>query len=109
MKRYAQTDADLSTFRRYGTISRALIVFLAGALLAVFMAASQHHHETDADDRDCAICTAVVHHVVNLTLPPTVAPTVASVAYLTTPVPFHTFDSAFKSVCPPICGPPFPS
>jgi hypothetical protein len=106
MKHSPDRTFDISALRRVGPWSRWLIAALAGALLWLFVTASQHHHASDVEDADCAICTAVVHHVVDLTASPNIAPPVVAVAYLIEPASGYVTTSFFKAVCPPICGPP---
>lgn len=76
------------------------------AFLSLLLAASSHHHLTQAEDHDCAICSVVSHKVSD---PPTVV-LPQLVLVLQSYAPFLAFAACkphlSPSLLPPACGPP---
>ena len=76
------------------------------AFLSLLLTVSSHHHLTQAEDQDCAICSVVSHKVSD---PPAVA-LPQLVLVLLAFAPFLAFAACkphvSPSLLPPSCGPP---
>lgn len=97
--------SPFALLRRRNSAWRWLAVVVALAFALLVSTAATHHHPA-GQDRDCAICAAVVHAVSDTVLP--VAVPVASYLLLyalerTAPAPLH---HAVQVPFPCICGPP---
>lgn len=101
----AQFDQGFCSMR-VGRWRRWVALITLGCVLSLFLTAASHHHDSDAEDRDCAVCSAVIHHVADAT--PTL-PVVLSffvALYFVVGAPFQSATFVASILSPPICGPP---
>jgi len=86
---------------------RACIALVTGlAFILLLSTAATHHHESSLDDRDCAICTAVVGKVSGGTAVVASTQTVLLLQYAILSAAIRYAASFPILFFPPICGPP---
>jgi hypothetical protein len=91
---------------RVGRWRKWVALLTLGCVLSLFFTAASHHHDSDAEDRDCAVCSAVIHHVADST---PILPVVLSffvALYFVVRAPLQSASFVAFALSPPICGPP---
>jgi hypothetical protein len=95
----------LDLLRRRTSAWRWLAVVVALAFALLVSTAATHHHPA-GQDRDCAICAAVVHAVSDTVLPVAVPVACYVLLYALERTPTASLRHAVQVPFPCICGPP---
>lgn len=86
---------------------RACVAVVTGlAFILLLFTAATHHHESSLDDRDCAICMAVMGKVAGGTTVVASAQTVLLLQYAILSAAIRYVASLPVLFSLPICGPP---
>ena len=86
---------------------RMMTAFLTALTFAMLLVtAASHHHATTLEDRDCSVCSTVVHQVSGTAAAPVIGQVVSALLYKIHIATSHHAAYASSSLLPPSCGPP---
>jgi hypothetical protein len=85
---------------------KRIALLVLGCVISLFLTAASHHHDSDAEDRDCAVCSAVIHHVADSVAILPVAASFFVALYFVVRDQLQSATFVASLLSPPICGPP---